>query len=125
MNLIKLKAAFKDHRGEITDLIDNDTINAITLITFTKGAVRANHYHKHTFQWNYVISGKVLLKSQMPGQEPVEIEMNPGDFAMTKPDEMHALKGLTDSQVLVFTKGPRAGSEYENDTFRLEKPLLS
>jgi len=26
--------------------------------------------------------------------------------------------------MLVLTKGPRAGMDYEKDTFRLEKPLI-
>jgi dTDP-4-dehydrorhamnose 3,5-epimerase-like enzyme len=58
MELIPLKPAHTDARGTITDLISDDEINAVTLITFAKGAVRANHYHERTVQWNYVISAK-------------------------------------------------------------------
>ena len=50
MDIIDLKPAFSDDRGHIIDLIDNEEINAVTIVTFTKGAVRANHYHKHTIQ---------------------------------------------------------------------------
>ena len=59
MKKIKLPIAFKDKRGVIVDLVDNETFNAVTLLTFTKGAIRANHFHKKTFQWNYLLSGKV------------------------------------------------------------------
>lgn len=124
MELIELKAAFTDDRGAITDLISDDTINAVTLITFTKGAVRANHYHEHTVQWNYILSGEVLLATQMPGGERMERILRRGDFAVTREAERHALKGLTDAEVLILTKGPRAGSQYENDTFRLTDPLI-
>ena len=55
MELIKLIVAHKDARGTITDLISDDEINAVTLITFSQGAVRANHYHERTIQWNYVL----------------------------------------------------------------------
>jgi oxalate decarboxylase/phosphoglucose isomerase-like protein (cupin superfamily) len=124
MEIIKLKPAHTDDRGTITDLIADDTVNAVTVITFTKGAVRANHYHERTVQWNYIISGEVLLATQMPGGERVEQVLSRGDLAVTRETERHALKGLTDAEVLILTKGPRAGSQYEDDTFRLSEPLI-
>jgi quercetin dioxygenase-like cupin family protein len=125
MELINLKPAHVDARGSITDLVADDEINAVTLITFTPGAVRANHYHERTIQWNYVISGQILLATQMPGQPKVERVLEPGQFAVTRENERHALKGITAAQVLILTKGPRAGSQYENDTFRLTDPLIA
>jgi len=125
MQKISLTPAFKDARGEITDLLENENINAITRITFRKGAVRANHYHKQTTQWNYVVSGSIKLVSQEPGEPVVETVMLPGDFVVTGPNVSHALVGLEDADLLVFTKGPRGGKEYESDTFRLETPLAT
>ena len=124
MNKIDLKVSFKDDRGEITDLIQNEEINAVTLITFTKGSVRANHIHKQTTQWNYVMSGKIRIVTQKEGESKEEQIMNSGDFIVTHPNEGHALQALEDSEVLILTKGPRGGKEYESDTFRLEKPLI-
>jgi quercetin dioxygenase-like cupin family protein len=125
MQIIPLKPAFEDERGSITDLIGDDTINAVTVITFAKGAVRANHYHEHTIQWNYVLSGEVLLVTQFPGGDRLERTLKKGDFAVTREQERHALQGVTEAEVLILTKGPRAGSEYENDTFRLTEPLIT
>lgn len=125
MEIIDLKTAFEDQRGTITDLISDDTINAVTLITFASGAVRANHYHERTIQWNYILSGEVLLVTQMPGGERIERVLRKGEFAVTRENERHALKGVTAAEVLILTKGPRAGSQYENDTFRLTEPLIS
>lgn len=124
MELIDLKAAHTDSRGSITDLISDDEVNAVTLITFTKGAVRANHYHERTIQWNYVLSGEILLATQFPGSEKREQVLKKGDFAVTRENERHALQGLTDAEVLILTKGPRAGTQYEKDTFRLDVPLI-
>ena len=124
MNVIKLTAAFKDDRGEIIDLIDNDEINAVTLISFNEGAVRANHYHKQTTQWNYVISGKIRLVTQMPNEEKEELILKKGDFAVTVPHEGHALEAIEPSEVMILTKGPRSGKDYESDTYRLEVPLI-
>jgi len=125
MELIKLRAAHVDSRGEITDLISDDTINAVTLITFTRGAVRANHYHERTIQWNYVLSGEILFVTQNPGSEKEERVLKKGDFVVTREHERHALQAMTDAEVLILTKGPRAGSQYENDTFRLKEPLIA
>lgn len=123
MKIIDYQVAFRDQRGEISDLIENETINAITRITIRKGAVRGNHYHKQTWQWNYVVSGKMKLVTRMLNEERQEVTLSPGDLAVTEPHEHHALVGVEDCDVLVFTKGPRGGKEYETDTFRLEHPL--
>jgi len=125
MELISLKPAHIDARGSITDLIADDEINAVTLITFAKGAVRANHYHERTVQWNYVVSGEILLATQIPGGQKLERVLRAGEFAVTRENERHALKGVTEAVVLILTKGPRAGSQYENDTFRLTDPLIA
>ena len=125
MEIIELKPAFTDERGSITDLISDDEVNAVTLITFAKGAVRANHYHEYTVQWNYVIRGEIMLVTQFPGEAKQERLLKPGEFAVTRENERHALKGLTEAEVLILTKGPRAGSQYENDTFRLSVPLIA
>lgn len=124
MEVIELKPAHTDARGTITDLIAEEGINAATVITFAKGAVRANHYHEHTVQWNYVMHGEVLLATQMPGGEKLERVLRKGDFARTREHERHALKALSDAEVLILTRGPRAGSQYEDDTFRLTQPLI-
>jgi len=125
MQIIKAAPAFADARGEIIDLIEGESINAITLITFKKGAIRANHYHKHTTQWNYVVSGSIRLVTQLPGEVRSETIMHPGDLVATGPEERHALQALDDSTLMVFTKGPRGGKEYESDTYRLDVPLIA
>ena len=125
MEKINVSVAFSDERGKIIDLIENEEIHAITLITFTKGAVRGNHFHKETTQWNYLIKGKIKLVTQMPGEKVVETIMQPGEFTVTRPNDRHALQAMEDSEVMVFTKGPRGGKEYESDTYRLDVPLVS
>jgi quercetin dioxygenase-like cupin family protein len=123
MDVIKAVVNFKDQRGEIIDLIEDRNINAVTLITFTKGSVRANHYHKETTQWNYLLKGKIKLVVQVGDGVIEERILKPGDLVSTAPMEKHALVAVEDSDLLVFTEGPRGGKEYESDTFRLEKPI--
>ncbi len=123
MKKIHTKVSFKDFRGEITDLIQNEKINAVTLITIKKGAIRGNHLHKKTWQWNYIISGKMSLVTKMPNKKTKKILLKSGDLAITAPGESHALIGIQYCKCLVFTKGPRGGKNYETDTYRLKKPL--
>lgn len=125
MEKLKVIPSFVDERGEIVDLLENENINAVTVVTFRRGAVRGNHYHKQTTQWNYLTSGKIKLVSQVPGKEIVEVVMSPGDLVVTGPNVRHALVAVEESSLMVFTKGPRGGKEYETDTFRLETPLAS
>ena len=46
------------------------------------------------------------------------------DLIKIETREHHAIKALNYSEILVFTKGPRGGKEYESDTFRLKKNLI-
>lgn len=126
MEIIKRVPSFSDARGAIFDLLENERINAVTVVTFRKGAVRGNHFHKLTTQWNYLISGCVRIVSRPAGiGATIEAVMHPGDMVVTAPNVHHALVGLEDSEVMVFTKGPRGGKEYESDTYRLDQPLVS
>jgi quercetin dioxygenase-like cupin family protein len=122
MKKLKIKINFKDNRGIISDILENENINAITLITIKKGKVRGNHYHKKTYQWNYIINGKMKLVTKRNGYKKTII-LNKDDVAVTTPYEQHALVGVTNCKLLVFTKGPRGGKEYESDTYRLKIPL--
>ena len=68
MDLRTLPIAFADKRGEIIDVLQREPIEYATIIHSRKDSVRANHYHKETWQWLYVLSGKLRTVSQMPGQ---------------------------------------------------------
>lgn len=124
MNIIDTIINHNDDRGIIIDLVENQNINAITYISFYAGAVRANHYHKKTTQWNYVLRGRIKLVTQFEDGPICELILNKGDLVVTVPMEKHALVGIEQSEMLVFTEGPRGGKEYESDTFRLEQPLI-
>ena len=116
--------SFKDNSGEITDILENEKINSITIITFKKGAIRGNHFHKKTTQWNYVLDGEIIYYSQEKNKKN-KVKMVAGDLSVSYPFQKHAFKGLKKSRVLVLTKGPRAGKDYEIDTYRLKnEPLI-
>jgi len=121
---IKQKINFKDRRGKIIDLLEKKNINAITFITQKKGKIRGNHFHKKTIQWNYLLKGKLHIFTKKNNKKIKKTLMKVGDLVETSKNESHAIKALVNSEFLVFTQGPRGGKEYENDTFRLKKPLI-
>ena len=57
MRLEKFKINHKDDRGVISDILQKN-INSVTFITIKKGKIRANHFHKKTIQWNYILKEK-------------------------------------------------------------------
>jgi quercetin dioxygenase-like cupin family protein len=124
MKLMPLTVNFRDERGAITDLIEAEEINAVTLVTFCKGAIRGNHVHKHTVQYNYLLRGSIELVTQIADGQRQSAVLGPGELAVVGEMEQHALRALEDSELLVFTRGPRGGKEYESDTYRLDTPLI-
>ena len=123
MEINTVKPSFKDERGTIQDILINEPIEHITVITSKRDVTRGNHYHKKTIQWVYVHSGKLKSLTQKENENVVIRNLEPGDLIKTEALEKHALKALEDSIFYVFTKGPRGGDNYENDTYRLDKDL--
>jgi quercetin dioxygenase-like cupin family protein len=125
MDITSIPISFEDERGKIIDILKKEPIDYVTIIHSKKGAVRGNHYHKLTYQYLYVLGGKALSVAQNPGGERHERVLSPGDLLLNTPLERHAFKALEDSTWLVLTRGPRGGDDYENDTFRLDEPLIA
>ena len=118
MHKISIKAAHQDARGEITDLL-TENLNSITHITFTKDSVRGNHVHEQTTQWVYVVYGKIEGVTKVDGKILSDV-FKKGDFLVSYPGEPHAFRALEPSEILTFTAGPRAGAEFNSDTFPIK-----
>jgi hypothetical protein len=69
MKKINYKTNFSDQRGKIIDMLENEKINAVTLIESNKKSIRGNHYHKKTWQWNYILNGRIKLITQRFGKK--------------------------------------------------------
>lgn len=113
---------FEDERGTITDLLMGP-IDSVTQIFTRAGAVRGNHIHENTTQWTYIVSGMLTLASQQGGRIRTTTAL-PGDLVCEPSAIPHAWRAEEDTIVLVFTRGPRSGENYEQDTVRLDKPIL-
>ena len=124
MELTKVKTKFQDDRGAITDVLVKEAIEYVTVISSKAGSLRGNHYHKETFQWVYVLSGKIHVCAQEEGCVVEELIISTGDLILNEPLERHAFKVLEESIILVLTRGPRGGENYEDDTYRMATPLI-
>ena len=109
---------YEDERGTIEDLLEGP-LDSVTRIWTRQGAVRGNHTHNETTQWTYVVSGSLQVVTRRPGGEPFTEVVGIGDLVCEEPGIEHAWKALEDTVVLVFTRGPRSGANYESDTQRL------
>lgn len=108
----------EDERGIIEDLkVGKDW--SVTYISFKKGAVRGNHFHSKTVQMDYVLSGRLELHT--PNHMRI---LDAGDSFEIGTGIVHAYKALEDSEMVSTCKGVRIGENYEEDTFRLENPLI-
>ncbi len=120
MIIKKTKNNFEDERGVIRDITTHTLVDAITYITFKKGAVRGNHYHNQSVQYDYILSGSFLCRSKAGANAPLEEKIVVAGDLVTQPfQERHAYKALEDSVMLSCTLGPRQGTEFESDVVRL------
>jgi len=120
MNIKKTQVNFEDERGMIRDMMTHTSVDAMTYITFSKDAVRGNHYHNKTMQYDYIISGKLICRTRENENGEIEEALVEAGDLITHPWPVwHAYKALEDSVMISSTLGPRQGDEYENDTVRL------
>ena len=120
ITLKKITPVFTDARGAIFDIL-NTEVRHVGLITFSKGAVRGNHYHKIGTQYTYVLKGKVELKVknlEEANSVSESIIMVPGDLVEIPPMIAHAYTAIEESTIVDLTTTSRADSGYENDTVR-------
>jgi len=112
---------FEDARGVIQDILPGP-LDQVTEIFTIAGAIRGNHIHEHTTQWAYVVSGRMLF-AHIEDDGVHEKTCAAGELVKESPGSPHAWKAVEDTVVLVFTRGPRSGENYESDTRRLEVPI--
>jgi len=114
--------AFEDDRGKIYDLLDDEVIMHIGLITSEKGAVRGNHYHEITKQFNYIIKGSGILKIRYldKGNSDETIEIKKGDFISIPPRVIHTIIANEYIEFLDLNTLTRSNDGYEKDTIRVE-----
>lgn len=125
MKVVHGSIAHKDARGWIADVVQDTPFEHATIIVSRMGASRGHHFHKETVQWVFLLSGRLQALVRMNGGPVEQVTLRPFDSLRTDPMEEHALIALEQSTFLVLTHGPRGGAHYEDDTYRLESPLVA
>jgi dTDP-4-dehydrorhamnose 3,5-epimerase-like enzyme len=125
VDIIDLKPDFTDERGTITDLVNGVEFSHAGVITSVKGSIRGNHYHRRSSQYTYVMSGRIELVSRDHGGEIETAIFEKGGFFLSPPEVDHAMRFLEDTEFLVLTTYARDDGGYEDDTVRLDPPLIS
>ncbi len=121
MTVRKIKPAHTDTRGIIVDVLEKVPVKHVGFITFEKGVVRANHYHKKQTQYTYVLDGEIKLVTQnyKGGKKTARIT-RPGDLVTIPPGFIHAYLATKKSSIIVLTDYSRDMRSFEEDTFRVK-----
>ena len=131
MSTIKiLKKSFEDKRGKIIDIFVNLPKDHCSIITFNKGAVRGNHYHKKSCQFSFLLSGELdfyfgkVDKKNGKLKKLKKRTIKKNTLITHEPYEAHAFRSKKNSVMIAFSCGVRGGKNYEKDTFRLKNKLV-
>jgi dTDP-4-dehydrorhamnose 3,5-epimerase-like enzyme len=131
MSKIKLlKKNFEDKRGKIIDIFVNLPKDHCSIITFNKGAVRGNHYHKKSCQFSFLLSGELdfyfgkVDKKNGKLKKLKKRTIKKNTLITHEPYEAHAFRSKKNSVMIAFSCGVRGGKNYEKDTFRLKTKLV-
>lgn len=118
MNITHPPFTHQDDRGAILDVLTHEPVDAATLVTCNPYSVRGQHYHKLTTQWLYVLRGTIMTETITPGGEVARVTCVQGDLIRHDAGERHTVRALEPAMLLVLTRGPRNGEDYESDTYR-------
>lgn len=125
-----LEINHSDARGTIRDIFVSSPKDHCSIITFTFDAVRANHFHKESTQYTYVIEGEIMMATQLvdengePAGKVEKVVLRAGDLVTHPPYHAHAFRALSTSTILAFADGVRGGRDYESDVFRLKTSIV-
>jgi len=117
---------YQDKRGMLKKIImksqlqDSSEVGEVYLLYSNHNSVRGNHYHKNTFEYFTVISGraKVALKDLSQGVHE-EFYMSADDNVVLKipPYMVHAFKNEYIDPLIILAVSTKEYSESDTDTY--------
>src|SRR3989338_8826347 len=114
----KIQPVHTDGRGAITDILEGVSIKHVGLVTFRKGVIRGNHYHKKQTQYTYLLEGEIkLVTRKIGGGKTITKITKPGDFISIPSNFIHTYVAIKKSKIIVLTDFSRDYKSYEEDTF--------
>ena len=117
----KIKPVHVDKRGLIIDILEGVPVKHVGLVTFEKGVIRGNHYHKKQTQYTYLLEGEIkLVTRKVSGGKTITKITKPGDFISIPPNFIHTYMAIKKSKIIVLTDFSRDYKSYEEDTFKVQ-----
>lgn len=119
--VMKLPEPFVDQRGVIQPLVD-EAMQSAVLISSTRGALRANHYHRSDWHYCLVVEGTIEYFHRPYGStaEPERILVPKGAMFFTPAMVEHAMRFPEDTVFLTLSRNRRDHDSYEADVVRVE-----
>ena len=98
MEFLEKYAIHEDDRGSFQGVVNKYTWGEINHITTRAGVVRGNHYHRHTQELFYILSGRVRIEiHHLVTGEKHDFIAEPGNAYIVDPYEVHRFTTLEDS----------------------------
>jgi len=87
----------QDERGSFLG-ITNEAWHEVNRIETVAGQVRGNHYHRHTRELFFILSGEIEIRVEhIESGEKTEFTAKAGDIFVIEPLELHTFRTLTDT----------------------------
>ena len=107
MKILQPEFSHKDERRTLTQLFTRP-IAQVNEYNAKKGSILGNHYHKETYEYFYIASGKIVYNG--------EVIVSAGQSFLVEPLEKHTIICLTNVSMLTFLTKPY--SKEEPDTYK-------
>lgn len=114
---IKRKVDFQhlDNRGSLTQLIHNG-FKQVNVLNSKKGVERGSHFHKHSVEAFYLISGSVEVTLWSKNKKEIVV-FNEGDFFEIHPFVLHNMFFLEDCLMVQMYDEPVENVDGTKDIF--------
>jgi len=91
-----------DERGSFTSILNRGEWKEINWVESKQGAIRGNHYHKHTIEYIYLLSGEAEVRLQPLNQAAQTLRILPGEGIFIHPFTYHTFIFSQDSTHLAL-----------------------
>ncbi|SDK54373.1 dTDP-4-dehydrorhamnose 3,5-epimerase [Natronincola ferrireducens] len=117
---------YEDQRGMLKKIImksqlqDSGEVGEVYLLYSNPNSVRGNHYHKKTFEYFTIVSGKakVALKDLSNGvREEFYLSSNDNIVLKIPPYMVHAFKNEDHQQLIILAVSSKEYSQSNPDTY--------
>lgn len=114
-----MKQVIKDKNGTITNILFQP-VEHVAVIESPKGAVRSNHWHKKSWHFLYVLSGRMeYAERKLDGSDRKVLIVGPGEMVFTGPNLVHRTTFLEDTVMLSLTNNA-SQENHEEDLVKEE-----